>query len=431
MIIVAPMTAKLTASLRAAPATVPCLAAIALCVVWATDQAGYPVTHWAPGGLIVLALLAIAAVAVGPPLARAPAPVRVAVACLAAYTALSYLSILWAADPGEAFEGADRTLLYLLVFALFASWPPDRRDGRRAAAGLDALDRAGSRCSFCCTSTARLRPALPSLLPGGRLTFPSGYANANAAEWLMAFWPALLMARERRLPWALRGLLAGAAVLLAGVTLLSQSRGSLYATPAMLILVFALLPRRTRTFAVLVPVAGGIAAATPAVLRVGDHLREGQVVGDDPAPRDRRHPARGARRRAARRRRRRAGVPPHALGRRRAARAPRDGRGRGRGAARASSPSASSSPAIPSSASNTPGTASRAATAKAAATACSAASAPTATTSTAWPSTNSARIPSPASAPTTSSSSTCARARAKRRRATRTASSCARSRRPA
>ena len=51
------MTAKLTASLREAPATVPCLAALVLCIVWATDQAGYPVTHWAPGGLIVLALL--------------------------------------------------------------------------------------------------------------------------------------------------------------------------------------------------------------------------------------------------------------------------------------------------------------------------------------------------------------------------------------
>ncbi len=58
----------------------------------------------------------------------------------------------------------------------------------------------------------------------------------------MAFWPALLLARSARLPWALRGLLAGAAVLLAAVALLSQSRGSLYATPVMLVAVFAFLP---------------------------------------------------------------------------------------------------------------------------------------------------------------------------------------------
>ena len=67
-------------------------------------------------------------------------------------------------------------------------------------------------------------------------------------------------------------LLAGGAVLLAEVALLSQSRGSLYATPVMLVLVFALLPGRTRTFAVLVPVAarhrrgraGGAARRRPA-----------------------------------------------------------------------------------------------------------------------------------------------------------------------
>ena len=76
----------------------------------------------------------------------------------------------------------------------------------------------------------------------------------------MAFWPALLLARSERLPWALRGVLAGGAVLLAEVALLSQSRGSLYATPVMLVLVFALLPGRVRTFALLVPVAAGIGA---------------------------------------------------------------------------------------------------------------------------------------------------------------------------
>src|SRR5271170_6139996 len=180
------MTAKLTAPLRAAPATVPCLAAIGLCVVWATDQAGYPVTHWAPGGLIVLALLVIAAVAVGPPLARASAPVRIAVACLAAYTAFSFLSVLWAADPGEAFTGADRTLLYLLVFALFASWP---QTGVTAAAllGIWTLSIGGLALFVLLHLDGASAAGLPALLPGGRLAFPSGYANANAAEWMMAF----------------------------------------------------------------------------------------------------------------------------------------------------------------------------------------------------------------------------------------------------
>jgi O-Antigen ligase len=277
VIIVRAMTAKLTASLRKAPATAPALAVLALFVVWATSQAGYPVTHWSPGALVVLAALAIALGVVPLRLSEVPGPVRVALAALAAYTVLSYLSILWAAVPGEAWEGANRTLLYLAVFALFASW---RQHGVTAALLLCAWTLAiVALAAFVALHlNAAAGAPLQALSPGGRLEYPSGYPNANAAEWLMAFWPAVLLARGRSLPWALRGLLAGGAVLLAEVALLSQSRGSLYATPVMIVLVFLLLPGRTRTFAALVPIAAGIAAAAPAALHVGDHLSNGAVT---------------------------------------------------------------------------------------------------------------------------------------------------------
>ena len=94
----------------------------------------------------------------------------------------------------------------------------------------------------------------------------------------MAAWPALLLARSERLPGALRGLLAGGAVLLAGVALLSQSSGSLYATPVMLVLVFALLPGRPRTFALLVPVRPGRGRARRRCWR-GDHLERRRTHG--------------------------------------------------------------------------------------------------------------------------------------------------------
>jgi len=277
VIIVVAMTAKLTASLRASPATVPAAVALALFVVWATSQAGYPVTHWAPGALIVLVLLGIALSAVPPRLAEVPRPVLIALGALAAYTALSYLSILWAGVSGDAWEGANRTLLYLLVFALFALW---RQRAGSAALLLSVWTFALIALAvFTALHVSSATGAgLQSLLPGGRLDYPTGYPNANAAQWLMAFWPALLLARSERLPWGVRGLLAGGAVLLAEVALLSQSRGSLYATPVMVVLVFALLPGRMRTFAVLVPIAAGIGAAAPAVLRVGDHLNKGAVV---------------------------------------------------------------------------------------------------------------------------------------------------------
>ena len=255
----------------------PATVALALFVVWATSQAGYPVTHWAPGALIVLVLLGIALSAVPPRLAEVPRPVLIALGALAAYTAFSYLSILWAGVSGDAWEGANRTLLYLLVFALFALWR-QRADSAALLLGAWTSALIALAVFTALHVSGATGASLQSLLPGGRLDYPTGYPNANAAQWLMAFWPALLLARSERLPWSVRGLLAGGAVLLAEVALLSQSRGSLYATPVMVVLVFALLPGRTRTFAVLVPVAAGIGAAAPAVLRVGDHLNKGAVV---------------------------------------------------------------------------------------------------------------------------------------------------------
>jgi tetratricopeptide (TPR) repeat protein len=276
-IIVGAMIARLTAALREAPTTVAALAALALFVVWATDQAGYPLTHWAPGGLILLALLALSVGLVGLRAAQVPSSTGIALACLAGYTALSFLSIMWAAVPGDAWEGADRTLLYLLVFALFACW---RQRGASASllVGMWTFAMVGLAAFTMAHLDGASGATLKSLLPGGRLDYPTGYPNANAAQWLMAFWPALLLARSARLPWPVRGALAGGAVLLADIALLSQSRGSLYATPVMLVLVFALLPGRIRTFALLVPVAAGVGVAAPSVLRVGNHLRDGVAV---------------------------------------------------------------------------------------------------------------------------------------------------------
>ena len=58
------------------------------------------------------------------PRARPPLAAGVlALAALAAFTVWSFLSITWADARGDAWDGANRTLLYLLVFALFAALP--------------------------------------------------------------------------------------------------------------------------------------------------------------------------------------------------------------------------------------------------------------------------------------------------------------------
>ncbi|MHB1469187.1 MAG: O-antigen ligase family protein, partial [Solirubrobacteraceae bacterium] len=269
----------LRAPLLADPIVLPALAALAVLVSWAASDGGYPQTSWAPGGLILLALLAIAVGVVGLRRHRCSGPVRIAIGALAAYTALSFLSILWAKARAQAWEGADRTLVYLIVFTLMATW---RRPGSSAAILLGAWVLA--MCGLAIftalhVDAAAAHPArLRELMPGGRLIYPAGYNNANAAMWMIAAFPALLLASARRVPWGARGLFAGAAVVLSGVALYSQSRGSVYSTPLVLALVFLFLPGRARAFATLVPVAGGVAVLTPAVLRFAERSERGAPV---------------------------------------------------------------------------------------------------------------------------------------------------------
>lgn len=261
--------------LRDTPVTLPSLAIVALFGVWVLEDGGYSLTAWSPGALVVLALLLISAAAVPLRLRSVPRPVLAALAALAAFTALSYLSILWAGVPGSAWEGSNRTLLYLLVFAQFALWP---RSGAAAMIVLVAwtLMMVGLAVGVMLHLGASAHPA--PYFGEGRLKYPLGYENSAAAAWMLAAWPALVLAARREVPWLLRGLLAGGAVVLAELSLLSLSRGALFSAPIMLLLVFALLPGRLRTFAVLVPVAAGVAAAAPSVLHVGNDLVGEQVL---------------------------------------------------------------------------------------------------------------------------------------------------------
>lgn len=271
--------ACLLGALARDPALLPCVAALAVLIAWAIDDGGYPQTVWAPGGLILLALLAIAIGARGLRAVETPLAVRLAIACLAGYTALSFLSILWAKVPGDAWEGADRTLVYLVIFCLFATW---RRSAGLAAVllGAWALAMVGLAVfTVLHINAAAGSPArLQSLIGGGRLTFPAGYQNANAALWMIPCFSAFVLSSAKQIPWAVRGLLAGGAVVLADLALYSQSRGSVYSIPIVLALVFLLLPRRARMFATLLPIAAGAAAAAPAVLRLCERLESGSAT---------------------------------------------------------------------------------------------------------------------------------------------------------
>jgi tetratricopeptide (TPR) repeat protein len=256
--------------LRAAPITAPTLLAVAVFLVWTPLDGGQPITRWAPGAIVLLALLGLALVAL-PPLrwSALPRTVRVAALTLGGFTLWSFLSIAWADDGGVALEGADRTLLYLVAFLLFALWP--QRPATAAwVLGLWAFGVGAIAVVTLVRIGAVADPA--TLFDGDRLVEPVGYANAEAAMWLMALWPAVTLAASRRVPWPARGLAAALAVVLLDISLLSQSRGSLLALPVCAVLLVVVVPGRLRTIAVLIPVLGAAAVALPKVLDVGDAL---------------------------------------------------------------------------------------------------------------------------------------------------------------
>ena len=90
----------------------------------------------------------------------------------------------------------------------------------------------------------------------------------------MPVWPAVVLAGRAEIPSWLRGLLAGAAVLLADLVLLTQSRGAVYSLPVVLVLLFVLVPGRPRTFAALLPIAAAVGVTASTLLDVNDRLRD-------------------------------------------------------------------------------------------------------------------------------------------------------------
>lgn len=264
---------ELTRALVDAPATAALLAALVVFGIWAGSEGGYPVTTWYPGAILLLAVLVASLFVFPGRIAELPRPVRLAIAFFAAFTAWSYLTILWADAAGEAWDGANRTLLYLVVFVLFAAWGQRARTAALVLGTWVALLIVIALVVLLKISGAD-DPL--SFFVADRLAEPAGYPNAAAASNLMAFLPALLLASRHEISWWLRGFFAAGAVILADVALLSQSRGSLVAAPVSLALYFVFVPGRTRSFAVFVPIAIAIAVTVPGVLDVGESLRNGE-----------------------------------------------------------------------------------------------------------------------------------------------------------
>ncbi|HEU4702894.1 MAG TPA: O-antigen ligase family protein [Conexibacter sp.] len=246
---------------------VPALAAVALFVYWGAHGGGYEPTTWQPSALLVLGLLVATVAGLGPGRLRLARPLAAALALLAAYVAFSFLSIAWAPTPGDALDGSNRALLFLLLFALFALLP------WRAWTALVTLSAfALGIGAIAVVTLARLGHAdqIPALFNGTRLDAPVGYVNGSAALLLAQAVLAIALAARRELPVLLRGLLLALAAAALQLSVLCESRGWLFALPIVLVLSIVLIPGADRLrFALfaLLPF-GGCALALPPLLDV-------------------------------------------------------------------------------------------------------------------------------------------------------------------
>ncbi len=260
--------------LTRAPALLPAAAAIVVLLLLALDDGGYapiPVA-WQAANLFLLALLALGLVAL-PASGRPPRPVLAAAGLFGAYAVWSYLSITWAEQKGDAWDGANRTALYAIVFALFALWPLGRRGATLLVGAVGAAIGAIAVVALLKASSA---DNLEALFVNGRLGWPVNYPNGTVALWFIGFWPCVALAARREVHPLLRGAFLALAGVLAATALLAQSRGWLFAVPVVVVIFLALSPGRVRLAWTLIAIGIGTLAVGRTVIDVHEAVGDGR-----------------------------------------------------------------------------------------------------------------------------------------------------------
>lgn len=263
--------AGLRTTLGSTPAIFPALLAVVVFVAFAASEGGYPATTWYPGALLLLVVL-VASLFVIPARRSVGTPVLVALGALVAYAGWAYLSIGWADQRGDAWDGANRALLYALVFGLFALWPL-RAGAAAVVLGAFGLGVAGLGLVELLRVDAAADPA--GYFVDARFSQPTGYKNANVALWFSGLLPCVFLAARREVHPLLRGVFLGGAGLLGGLALLGQSRGWLFVLPVVLIVYIVLVPARARALAAAAAVIAAVVAAADPILAVYQRYEPG------------------------------------------------------------------------------------------------------------------------------------------------------------
>ncbi len=236
---------------------------LALAAFMVVRGGGFAATVWYPVALFVLAAALTVALSAGPRLASVPRAALAAIGCLAGFTLWSFATIGWAAVRSSAWYGSDRYALYLLVFALLVCWPAEARSLWPVLLGAGVVTAVEG------VITVEQAIGHPSgFLFGARLSAPLGYPDANAALFMTMAWLMLGLASRPWLPAPVRGLATGLVGMQFALSLLTESRGSVYTLPAVAVAYLILVPGRLRSIATLALVGCGIAPVIQPVLDV-------------------------------------------------------------------------------------------------------------------------------------------------------------------
>jgi O-antigen ligase len=174
---------------------------------------------------------------------RPSRPALVGIAALIGLAAWDALSLRWSPVPALARDEALLVVFYALVFSvplLVLRHESDRTTAASVVIGfLVALAVA--------TILNLLLVAHPTDdYENGRLTYPISYVNAQAALFLIGFWPCVALAARRSAPVAFRGAAVGGSCALLAGWLMTQSKGGAVALALAGIVFFAINPERLR-----------------------------------------------------------------------------------------------------------------------------------------------------------------------------------------
>ena len=231
------------------------LAAVSWGLAWlATGSTAAP--DWLPYAF--LTALVLAAALIGGTVLWPRRRELAVVGALVALAGWEALSIVWSAVPDLARDEALLTIFYAI--ALLVPLVALRSATERLLA-LAAIAAAAAVLAVGAGIVLRFGSDQADHFYSGRLSFPISYPNAQAAVFLIGFWPALVLAAQRGRGLLVRALAMAAATAIASGWLTAQSKGGIAALAASAAVVFALSPLRLRLLPPTLIAAGLTAAA--------------------------------------------------------------------------------------------------------------------------------------------------------------------------